>query len=123
AECAFFQLPEYDALVKVYGFRHKDLDSGDWESHPDGEVVESKILGPLPGGRVYFEGIRSTGAAVEPGFSGAAVYDTRQGAVVGMVVKASAEAGRNNAQFIDPRSLLQALGRGSTGLIEAVLNG
>jgi hypothetical protein len=100
-----------DALVLVFGFRQKELETGDWVNHEDGEIVESKILGPLPGGRVYFEGIRSTGAAVEPGFSGAAVFDPRQGAVVGMVVKASAEPGRNNAQFIDVASLWKALGR------------
>jgi hypothetical protein len=100
-----------DAPVKVFGFRRKDLDNGGWESHPDGEIVESKVLGPLPGGRVYFEGLRSTGATVEPGFSGAAVYDSRQEAVVGMVVKATAEPGKSNAQFIDVASLWKALGR------------
>jgi hypothetical protein len=100
-----------DAPVKVFGFRRKELDSGEWESHPDGEIVESKVLGQLPGGRVYFEGLRSIGATVEPGFSGAAVYAPRQSAVVGMVVKASAEIGKSSAQFIDVPSLLKALGQ------------
>ncbi len=100
-----------DASVKVYGFRQKKLADDDWECHPDGEIVESKVLGRLPGGRVYFEGIRSTGAAVEPGFSGAGVYDPAQGAVVGMVVAATTEAGKSSAQFIDVASLYRALGR------------
>src|SRR5262249_36497593 len=49
-------------------------------------------------------------------FSGAGVYDPRQGAVVGMVVVASAEPGRNNAQFINVASLLQGLGRTVTSV-------
>ncbi len=100
-----------DALVKIYGFRRKENGEGHWKSHPEGEIVEAKVLGSLPGGRVYIEWLRPTGASVEPGFSGAGVYDPRQGAVVGMTAQASAEVGRHNAQFIDVDSLLKALGR------------
>ncbi len=99
-----------DGVVKIYGFRRKKLHSGGWESHPDGEIVESKVLGSLPGGRVYFEGLRDSGATVEPGFSGAGVYDPRQRSFVGMVVQASVETERNDAQFIDAASMTKALG-------------
>ena len=108
---AILRAHEDNALVKIYGFRRKEIGEGHWESHPEGEIVEAKVLGPLPGGRVFIEWLRATGASVEPGFSGSGVYDPRQGAVVGMTVEASADPGRLNAQIIDVRSLSQALGR------------
>ena len=61
-----------DTAVRVFGFRQKELPAGGWECHPNGEIVESKVLGSLPGGRVYFEGIRSTGAASNPASAGPA---------------------------------------------------
>ena len=99
-----------DSHVKVLGFRMSELD-GDWISHPYGEIPELKVVKSLPGGRVYMEQLRSTGAAMEPGFSGGGVYDSRLDTVVGMADVASAESGRISAQFIDAASLRKALGR------------
>jgi hypothetical protein len=99
-----------DARVKIYGFRGKELASGA-VSHPEGEVIEGIILGPLPGGRGQFDGIRDTGATVEKGFSGSGVYDPKHDALVGMIVEADMEKPRKIAQFIDMPSLKQALGK------------
>jgi hypothetical protein len=98
-----------DASVKAYGFRGKEVD-GQWRSHPYGEWAEGKVIGPQPGGRVQFDGLRTTGARVEGGFSGSAVYDREQDAVVGMVVEADRDMANKIAQFIDVPTLRKALG-------------
>jgi len=99
-----------DTLVKIYGFREKELGTGEWVSHPEGEFAEAKIVGPLPGGRGQADGLRTTGASVERGFSGAAVYDPTQDAIVGMVVESDVDKDKRIFQFIDTSSLQKALG-------------
>jgi Trypsin-like peptidase domain len=99
-----------DSRVKIYGFRMRDSADGPI-SHPEGELMEGTIVGPLPGGRGQFDGVRETGATIEKGFSGSGVYDPRQDAVVGMIAEADKEKPRKIAQFIDVPSLRQALGK------------
>jgi Trypsin-like peptidase domain len=98
-----------DATAKAYGFRGMKDRTGVWRSHPDGEWSEGKIVGPQPGGRAQFDGLRRTGAGAEKGFSGSGVYDPRLDAVVGMVVETDKDKTRKIAQFIDVPSLKQAI--------------
>ncbi|MEZ5402178.1 MAG: SUMF1/EgtB/PvdO family nonheme iron enzyme [Bryobacteraceae bacterium] len=102
--------PSPGSRAKSYGFRAKETGSGEWKSHPDGEWASGVVTGPLPGGRVQFEGLRQTGARVEPGFSGGGVFDPVQDAVVGMVVESDREPERKMAQLISAASLGRALG-------------
>jgi WD40 repeat protein len=104
--------------ARAYGFRGHELDNGSWLSHPDGEWAEGNIVGPLPGGRAQFDGLRPTGAPVQKGFSGGGVYDPNQHAVVGMIVEADREKDSKIAQFVDALSLMKALGRPETELPE-----
>ncbi|MCA1675982.1 MAG: serine protease, partial [Actinobacteria bacterium] len=100
------------AAVQVYGFRGATLADGSWRSHPDGEWAFGQVVGPQPGGRVQFDGQRTTGARVTRGFSGGAVYDPEQRAVVGMIVEADRDADTRIAQFIGVACLQRALGTG-----------
>ena len=106
-----FRKPENDALAKIYGFRGKELPNGCVLSHEEGEWIEGRISGVLPGGRVQFDGIHGTGATIEKGFSGAGVRDLKKGVIVGMIVEADVEKARKIAQFIDVPSLEKAFGR------------
>ncbi|HYU34529.1 MAG TPA: trypsin-like peptidase domain-containing protein [Thermoanaerobaculia bacterium] len=110
--------------VEVFGFREKDLPDGGWRSHPQGEwATDYEIGGPLPGGRAQINGLLTTGAAVEKGYSGAGVYDLRGDAVVGMIVEADREKERRIAQFIDVPSLEKALGIAGTAGPASPLSG
>jgi Trypsin-like peptidase domain len=102
---------ENDALVKIYGFRGKELPNGGVESHPEGEWMDGRLAGSLPGGRGQFDGIHGIGATIEKGFSGAGVHDARHDAIVGMIVEADVDKARKIAQFIDVPSLERAVGR------------
>lgn len=95
------------AEARVYGFRGKKVGEGAWRSHPDGEWALGNIVGPQPGGRAQFDGLR-WGAGVERGFSGGGIYDPFQDAVVGMVVESDRQEARRIAQFIDVSSLEEA---------------
>jgi hypothetical protein len=105
----------YDAPVKTYGFRGQQMDDDSWVSHPYGEWVVGAAVGPQPGGRGEFDGLRATGAAVERGFSGAGVYDPERDGVVGMIVESDREKARKIAQFVDVPSLRKAIGGDATG--------
>ncbi len=107
---AMLQKHEIDQTVKAYGFRGK-LVKEVWRSHPTGEWSDCKIIGPLPGGHVQLDGLRITGAVIEKGFSGAAVYWPTRDAVVGMIVESDKGEDKAIAQFMDVPSLWKALGR------------
>lgn len=96
--------------VRAYGFRGRELEDGGWQSHPDGQWAEGSIMGPQPGGRAQFDGLRGTGARVERGFSGAAIYDPVKLAVVGMIVESDRDSASRVAQFIDTATLREVLG-------------
>ena len=129
AERAQRRKHESNSEAKVYGFRGKKLTrtrtvagrkvkTRVWENHPDGEWAEGKIMGPQPGGRAQFDGLRQTGAGVEPGFSGGGIYDRSRDALLGMIVESDKERAKKIAQFIDMASLEQAL-EGVSGLVPA----
>ena len=101
-----------------HGRGQEGQDCSVWENHPDGEWAEGKIMGPQPGGRAQFDGLRQTGAGVEPGFSGGGIYDRGRDAILGMIVESDKERARKIAQFIDMASLEQAL-EGVSGLVPA----
>ena len=54
--------------------------------HDRGVWADGRLVGPIGGGWVQLESVRTTGHPVEAGFSGAPVWDTRIRAVVGMIV-------------------------------------
>lgn len=97
-----------DTSTKVFGFASKEVKEA-WESHPYGQWAEGKIVGPQAYGRVELDGLRTTGAAVVRGFSGAGVYVPTLDRVVGMIVQSEREIASKIAQFIDVPSLQKAL--------------
>jgi hypothetical protein len=106
-----------DIKLSVYGFRGEES-NGQWQSHGQGERVLVEHMGPLPGGRIQLDGLRADVARVEPGFSGAAVYDSRHDIVLGMVVES--DRTRDISQCIDVPTLRKALG--TIGGISSVLD-
>jgi hypothetical protein len=107
-EHALLRKPISGKAAKVYGFRGRIVD-GVWKSHPDGEWAEGRVVGLQSGGRAQFDGLRATGARVEKGFSGGAVYDSERNCVVGMIAESDRDIERMVAQFIDVPSLKRAL--------------
>lgn len=95
--------------VKAYGFRGEPLNGG-WVSHPDGQWAAGAIIGPQPEGRGQIDGLRTTGARVERGFSGSGVYAPTLKAVVGMIVESDRDVVARVAQFIDASALEAILG-------------
>ena len=107
--CATFRKYVVDNKVRAYGFRGEET-KGRWASHPFGEWADGIIVGPQPGGRAQFEGLRQTGARVEKGYSGAGVYDLEQNALVGMIVEKDRDSEKKIAQIIDANLLQKTLG-------------
>jgi hypothetical protein len=97
------------ASARVYGFRKKEAEGGTHVSHTYGEWARGEVAGPQPAGRAQFDGCTS-GASIEKGYSGGAVYDAAREAVVGMIVLADRDKTLRIAQFIDAESLRTALG-------------
>ncbi|HEX8928758.1 MAG TPA: serine protease, partial [Actinomycetota bacterium] len=83
---------------RIFGFpaRH---DHGVWSS--------GRLLGPEATGWVELEDVKTTGFRVEPGFSGAPVWDEELGGVVGMAVAAEAQP-EARAAFMIPADVLTA---------------
>ncbi|MGA8029293.1 MAG: trypsin-like peptidase domain-containing protein [Bryobacteraceae bacterium] len=104
-----------DDVATIFGYREIGPPSGP-ASHPEGEHLEGKILGSLPGGRGQFEGTSQMGATVQRGFSGSGVQRGKRNIVVGMIVEADRDPSKKIAQFIDVPSLQRALGRKRTDL-------
>lgn len=106
---ARFARPGPDMAVKAYGFRGEYRD-GVWVSHPDGQWVVATVVGPQPGGRAQLDGLRTTGARVEKGFSGGGVYSSSEDAVVGMIVESDKDVVSRVAQFTDASEIMARLG-------------
>jgi hypothetical protein len=92
-----------DAPVKLFGFPRQELSDGTWKSHPKGRNVDGTLTGDLPGGRVQFNGRRTSGG-VKKGYSGAATYDPERACVVGMIVELDTD-GSNTGEVISVPSL------------------
>lgn len=84
--------------VSIYGFP-TGFDQGLWSS-------DIHIVDELANGRWQIEGIRETGRPIEPGFSGALVWDEKLKGVVGMVVTADKQARITKTAFIIPADIL-----------------
>lgn len=98
-----------DVTVKIFGFPAAQSEQGHIVSHPTGLYIEGKILGDLPSDRAHFQGTWETGTTVQPGFSGASVYDPLRDRIVGMVVRADCNTNTKNAEVICAPSLQSAL--------------
>jgi WD40 repeat protein len=75
--------------------------------HDDGVWSSGRLLGPEATGWVELEDVKTTGFRVQPGFSGAPVWDEELGGVVGMAVAAEAEP-EVRAAFMIPAGVLTA---------------
>jgi hypothetical protein len=98
--------------VKCYGFRGETY-QGEWVSHPDGQWMVGTVIGPQPGGRSQLDGLRTTGARVERGFSGAGIYSPADDAIIGMVVESDRDAATRVAQFIDAAEIMAVIESGA----------
>ncbi|WP_448592979.1 trypsin-like peptidase domain-containing protein [Thermoflexus hugenholtzii] len=74
--------------------------------HPEGVWASGVVRGPTAGGWLQVEDTKETGYRVQPGFSGAPVWDDNLGGVVGMVSAAERDPGVK-AAFIIPASILK----------------
>ncbi len=74
--------------------------------HPEGVWASGVVCGPTACGGLQIEDTKETGYRVQPGFSGAPVWDDALGGVVGMVSAAERDPSVR-AAFIIPASLLQ----------------
>lgn len=83
------------------------------EGHANGLEAKGKLLGELAQGWVQMEDEHTTGVAIEPGFSGAPVWDKQLGGVVGMTVARDRDRPEAKLGFMIPykqlRSTLQAI--------------
>jgi len=66
-----------DHRYHVYGFP---------DGHPDGVWTQGELLGELTNGWIQMEDTKAEGLAIEPGFSGAPVWDETRKAIAGMTV-------------------------------------
>lgn len=89
----------WDHTFRTYGFPR---------GYPGGLWASGRILGRQRHGWVQLEDVKSAGAAVERGFSGAAVYDESLEAVVGMVVAQDTHETRKIA-FMLPADILMTM--------------
>jgi hypothetical protein len=78
------------------------------DGHPEGVWASGIIRGPIARGWLQIEGTKEIGYWVEPGFSGAPVWDDALGGVVGMVSAAERDPSVK-AAFIIPASLIAIL--------------
>lgn len=76
--------------------------------HEDGVWASGVLRGSTAAGWVQIEDVKETGYRVEPGFSGAPVWDEALGGVVGIVVAAERQAETKAAFVIPTQALLAA---------------
>lgn len=87
-----------DHNYKAYGF-----------SRNEGVWSDGKIIGHIANNKIQIEDTKSTGYAVEAGFSGTAIWDEQLGGVVGIAVMADIQKlGAKSAFFIPTNVLLKA---------------
>lgn len=84
-----------DHNYKAYGFSR---DGGVWS--------DGKIIGHIANNKIQIEDTKSTGYAVEGGFSGTAIWDEQLGGVVGMAVMADKEKMFAKSAFFIPTNVL-----------------
>jgi len=84
-----------DHNYKAYGFSR---DEGVWSY--------GKIIGHIANNKIQIEDNKSTGYAVEGGFSGTAIWDEQLGGVVGMAVMADKEKLVAKSAFFIPTNVL-----------------
>jgi hypothetical protein len=85
-----------DHEIEVYGIRGQG----------GGNHVDGKLKGLIRNGTVQFDGTNATGIFIEPGFSGAAVWDKKLNAVVGMVSAKNLKR-RERVAYMIPISVLK----------------
>jgi hypothetical protein len=85
--------------LTVFGFR---------AGNEEGNYVEAKFMGPTSAGRVQIDGVKVTGVFIEKGYSGAAVWDPFQEAVVGMVSATNASLADRVAYMVPAVDLEKA---------------
>gem|GEM_PF-1197786 len=76
--------------------------------HPEGVWASGVVRGPTTPGWLQIEDTKETGYRVQPGFSGAPVWDDNLGGVVGMVAAAEGDPSVR-AAFIIPAALLSKI--------------
>ena len=77
------------------------------QGHPGGVWVEGKLRSPIGDtGWLQIEGVKGTGYFVQPGFSGAPVWDDALGGVVGMVTAVEGNP-QVRAAFVIPAKVLR----------------
>ncbi len=84
-----------DHNYKAYGF-----------SRNEGVWSDGKIIGHIANNKIQIEDNKSTGYAVEGGFSGTAIWDEQLGGVVGMAVSADKEKMFAKSAFFIPTNVL-----------------
>ena len=84
-----------DHNYKAYGF-----------SRNEGVWSDGKIQGDIANNKIQIEDNKSTGYAVEGGFSGTAIWDEQLGGVVGMAVMADKEKMFAKSAFFIPTNVL-----------------
>jgi hypothetical protein len=70
---------------------------------------DGEIMGRQSNGYFQLEGVRGTGYAIQPGFSGGPIWADQYGAVVGMVTLSDATPNARTAFSIPSRMLLEVL--------------
>jgi|GEM_PF-1477782 len=83
----------------VYGFP---------DGHPDGVWAQGEIGGELTRGWVQMEGTRAEGLAIEPGFSGAPVWDEKLEGIAGMTVARDKDREEAKVGFMIPYQRLKS---------------
>lgn len=81
------------------------------KGHPQGIASTGQLLMELPTGWVQMEDTKSQGLAIQPGFSGAPVWDDASASVVGMVVAREKDQPEAKIGFMVPARTLIAVQR------------
>ena len=95
-------------VVRSYGFRSRRTEGVTTVHHPNGEWVEGIVLGTVAGNQVQVDGVRETGIFLQPGFSGAGVFDLKYSCNVGVVVTANLDVSERIGRMI-PNIVLRAM--------------
>ncbi|MGJ3246008.1 MAG: trypsin-like peptidase domain-containing protein [Elainellaceae cyanobacterium] len=84
----------------VYGFP---------EGHPEGIWARGEFLGELTKGWIQMEDTKAQGLAIEPGFSGAPVWNEALGAIAGMTVARDKDREEAKVGFMIPYEKLKSV--------------
>lgn len=89
---------EWDRAVRCFGFP---------AGHDDGVWATGRLLGRQGSGLVMVGDDRTSGFAIEPGFSGGPAWDPELQGVLGMVVSVAGRASRRTAFLVPGATLLE----------------